>query len=99
MAKVIELYVCSICGITNETHKNWGPICKRTGRRVCDICCYKCEYHTSWSGLWKCEFKTPEQKREEAIKRIREREHEEVVKATEAYRRRRREQAMKRKRR
>ncbi len=96
MAKVIELYICSICGITNETHKNWGPICKKTGKRVCDECCYRCEYRVGWSGIWMCRFLTPEQRKAEAQRRIRDREHEEIVKATEAYDRRRQEYAMKR---
>ena len=90
MAKVIELYTCCICGVTNETCKHWGPICKRTGERVCAECCYRCEYRVSWSGLWKCDFVTPERKREEALERIRERERREITKASEAYYRQRR---------
>ena len=96
MAKVIELYVCSMCGITNETHKHWGPICKKTGRRVCDECCYRCEYHISCSGIWKCKYVTPEEKRDDVQRRIRERFEEEERKISEAYKKRRKEEARQR---
>ena len=96
MAKVIELYVCCMCGITNETHKHWGPICKKTGKRVCDECCYRCEYHVSWSGIWRCKYVTPEDRREDVQRRIRERFEEEERKISEAYNRRRREEARQR---
>lgn len=83
MAKVIELYTCCICGITNETCKQWGPICKKTGKRVCDACCYKCEHRRSWSGIWRCGYITPEDKRRAVLQRILDREETEIRKAAE----------------
>ena len=96
MAKVIELYICSICGITNETCKNWGPICKKTGRRVCDECCYRCEHRVSWSGIWRCSYITEEERREQARQRAQERFASESMKISEAYMKRKREQARER---
>lgn len=94
-ATQVEIYTCSMCGITSDTHKDWGPICKKTGSRVCDLCCYRCEHHVSWSGIWRCSFVTPEDRREAALKRIRDREHAENARITEIYVRRRREEARK----
>lgn len=96
MGKVIELYTCSMCGITSEAHKDWGPICKKTGRRVCDLCCFKCESHSSFSGIWDCSYITPEERRQATLKRIRDREHAENLRITEEFIRRRREEAKKR---
>ena len=96
MAKVIELYVCCLCGVTNETCKNWGPICKMTGRRVCDACCYRCEHRVSWSGIWRCGFRTEEQRREDAIRRAKERFDAENLKISRAYQKRRKEAARQR---
>lgn len=93
MAKVIELYVCSICGITNETHKSWGPICRKTGKRVCDVCCLKCEHHFIWSGLWDCGYRTAEELREERRKRARDRFEAENLRISKAYHARRKEEA------
>ena len=96
MAKVIELYICSICGVTNETCKNWGPICKKTGRRVCDECCYRCEHRVSWSGIWRCSYIAEEERREQARQRAQERFASESMKISEAYMKRKREQARER---
>lgn len=96
MAKVIELYVCCLCGVTNETCKNWGPICKMTGRRVCDACCYRCEHRVSWSGIWRCGYITAEERREQARQRARDRFASESAKISEAYMKRKREQARER---
>lgn len=96
MGKVIDLYTCSMCGITSETHKAWGPICRKTGSRVCDECCFRCEHHIKFSGIWDCNYITPEGKRQAALKRIRDREHAENLRITEAYIKKRREEAKKR---
>ncbi len=90
--RVKELYTCSMCGITSETHKNWGPVCKLTGERVCDICCFECEHHFKWSGLWRCRYITEEEKRAERLKRARERFESENQKISAAYYERRREE-------
>lgn len=89
----IEIYTCSICGITSETHKHWGPICKRTGQRVCAQCCRKCEHHVSWSGIWFCRFKEAEDKQREIRRRIQARFEEESLKISQDYYRRKREEA------
>ena len=95
-AKVIELYICSICGITNETNKNWGPTCRMTGRRVCDRCCYECEHHISWSGIWRCGYITPQDRHEDIQRRIRDKFEEENIRISKAYHRKRKEEARKR---
>ena len=89
---VKELYTCSLCGITSEEHRCWGPICKKTGRRVCDICCYRCEHHLTWSGTWRCRYITEEEKKAERLKRSRERFESENRKISAAYYDRRREE-------
>ncbi len=93
MAAVVELYVCSICGITSETHHHWGPICKKTGSRVCDRCCYECEYRISWSGIWSCNHITQDEKNEAAMKRARDRFNEENRRVSRAIRNKWREDA------
>lgn len=67
-----------------------------TGRRVCDHCCYKCEHHASWSGLWKCEYTTPEDRREAARQRAQQRFEDENRRISEAFNKRRKEQARER---
>lgn len=89
----VEDHICSMCGINLADCKNWGPICKKTRRRVCDVCCFNCEHHRRWSGLWECTFRTPEERREAAIKRNRERFEEENRKVSQAYWERKREEA------
>ena len=85
MAKVIELYTCSICGTTLAECKNWGPICKKTGSRVCAQCCYECEHKVSWSGLWKCTYMTEEDRKAEIKAQIQERFDAESKKISDAY--------------
>lgn len=85
MEQVIELYVCSMCGITNETCKHWGPTCKKTGRRVCSACCYKCEYRVSWSGIWRCRYMTPEDRKAEARQRARARFDSEAARISQIH--------------
>ena len=67
-----------------------------TGRRVCDHCCYKCEHRVSWSGLWKCEYTTPEDRREAARQRAQQRFEDENRRISEAFNKRRKEQARER---
>lgn len=71
----------------------WGPICRKTGRRVCAYCCYKCEHHISWSGIWQCGFKDRETIKAETMKRIQDRFNNETAKISEAYRTRKKEEA------
>lgn len=93
---IMEDYICSMCGVTLETCHQWGPVCKKTGRRVCDACCYKCEHRVSWSGIWRCGYITPEQKKIEARRRAQARFDAESAKISQAYSTRRREQARQR---
>lgn len=96
MGKVIELYVCSICGVTNESHKHWGPVCKKAGGRVCDICCYECEHHIGPTGSWRCNYITPEEKRSQARKRAQDRFDAENRRVSALVRAQWREEAKKR---
>lgn len=93
MSKVIELYTCSICGITNETERHWGPVCKMTRKRVCLTCCMKCEHQNTWSGLMHCTFVTEEERRAEAVKRQRLKFDAEVAAISRNYRHHKKEQA------
>jgi hypothetical protein len=92
-AEVIAEYTCCICGITLRDCSHWGGKCRKTYRRVCANCCYKCEHHVSWSGIWRCGYTPPEQKRDDVQRRIRERFEEEERKASEAFNKKRREEA------
>jgi hypothetical protein len=67
-----------------------------TGRRVCDHCCYKCEHRASWSGLWKCEYTTPEDRKEAARKRAQQRFDDENLKISRAFYKRKKEEAKQR---
>ena len=96
MGKVLELYVCSICGVSNETCRQWGPICRKTESKVCATCCYHCEHHVSWSGIWRCSYITPELRKEQALKKKRASFDEEVQKISAAYSRKRRDEARQR---
>lgn len=90
----MEIYTCSMCGITSETHKNWGPICPRKDARVCDECCYHCENHkATCPGTWMCTYKTYEQRMDDARKRIRDRENQEIARISKEYHRQRKEKA------
>ena len=94
-AITVEGYACCICGITLPECKHWGPVCGRSGRRVCAECCRKCGDHISWSGIWRCAYITPEQRREASMKRISSRFNEENARITVAYQAKRREEARK----
>lgn len=63
---------------------------------MCATCCYRCEHHVSFSGIWSCGFVTPEQKKADVQRRIQNRFDEENRKISEAYMKRRREEAKKR---
>lgn len=89
----MTMYECSRCGITSETHHHWGPICRQTGKRVCDICCYQCRYRVGLAGIKHCSYETDEQKRAQVMKRIADRFLEEDIKATEAFLRHKKEKA------
>lgn len=94
--EVKELYTCCRCGITNIEHRAWGPVCPETGKRVCDICCLNCSYHVRWSGIWRCAYVSEAKKREEVKRRIRNSFEEENRRVSEAYYRKKREEARKR---
>ena len=96
MGKVIELYLCSLCGVTNETCRHWGPVCKRTGERVCADCCCRCEYHRSWSGIWTCIYVDPETRKQDVLKRSNARFNEEVERISAAYIRKKKAEARER---
>lgn len=93
MDAVIELCVCCKCGITNESEKHWGPVCKLTGHRVCMDCCRSCEYHRAWSGIWQCVAKTPEERRAAASKKTAALVQREIQKTSNIYHKRRKEKA------
>ena len=95
-AEIIAEYTCSICGITILEHKNWGPTCPRTQKKVCDCCCFRCEHHLSWSGVWRCAYITPEQRRENAKKKAQERFDQENLRISRAYHEKRKEEARQR---
>ena len=94
--EISEAYICCICGATLKECRHWGPICRRTNNRVCAECCRLCEYHRSWSGIWKCCYITQEQRNAEARKRAQERFDAESMKISLAYREKKREQARQR---
>lgn len=95
-SRILEDYTCSMCGVTLETCHQWGPICKKTGKRVCDACCYRCEHRVSWSGIWRCGYIDPEQKKLEARQRAQARFDAESLRISQAYRANRRAQARQR---
>lgn len=65
---------CELCGVTSDTMKDWSGIrCPLHGNPVCGHCCSKCQYKEKFSGLYRCGYKTPAQRRIEARKRVRER--------------------------
>ena len=93
MEEHIEEYTCSMCGITLAECKHWGPTCKRTGRRVCAMCCYKCENHVIWSGVWKCSFVTEEDRKAEIRARIQQRLNAEEKRISDIYLARKKQKA------
>ena len=65
---------CELCGVTSETMNDWSGIrCPLHGNPVCGHCCGKCQYREKFSGLYRCGYKTSEQRRMEAYKKARER--------------------------
>ena len=60
------------------------------------MCCYRCEHHLTWSGIWQCSYITPEQKREETLRRIRDREQIEITKSAAEYKRQKQKYAIER---
>ena len=93
---VLEEYTCSMCGVTIENCHQWGPRCRKTGKRVCDACCFRCEHHIKFSGIWSCNFITPEKRREEVRKRAQQRFDDENKRISDAFLKRRREMARRR---
>jgi hypothetical protein len=98
MAEVVKgfkptIYRCSKCGVTSETYKNWGPICPETGERVCDVCCWKCKHHIAWSGIWRCGYRSREDRMSDARKKAQDRFNAENEKISAAYHTRRKEEA------
>lgn len=87
--------VCQNCCKTDEEVKGWHPRCMKHGGPVCSGCCRKCEHRREFSGMYKCTYKTPEQRREEALKRSKDRMTAENIKITKAFMMERREAARK----
>lgn len=87
--------ICEICGKTDEEVNGWHPRCMKHGGPVCSGCCRNCEHSREFSGLYKCTYKSPEQRREESLKRSRDRLIAENIRITEAFMRERREAARK----
>lgn len=83
--------VCQICGKTDEEVKGWHPRCMKHGGPVCSGCCRKCEHRREFSGMYKCTYKTPEQRRKESLQRAKEKQATENARITDAFMRRRRE--------
>lgn len=81
---------CPVCGAP-DSYRWWTTGCRRYGTPVCLECCRACEYRVEWSGISKCTYKTQEQKREEARKRLKAVEQQEILKISESYNRKRRE--------
>lgn len=55
-----------------------------------------CKDYIKWSGLWKCTYITPEQRKQEAAKKCSATFNAEVMKISTAYRKERREAAKRR---
>ena len=78
---------CELCGVTSDTMKDWSGIrCPLHGNPVCGHCCSKCQYKEKFSGLYRCGYKTPEQRRAEAYKKARARFDEENRRVSAAVR-------------
>ena len=91
MAEGIDGYICCRCSATLETTKHWGPVCRMTGERVCAECCRLCEHHISWSGIWRCDYVTQEERMARARKRAADTLHAENLRISRAHYDRRRE--------
>lgn len=89
------MIVCEVCGKTDEEVKGWRPRCMKYGGPVCSGCCMACIDSREFTGLYKCTYKTPEQRREEALKRSKDRTTAENIEITKAFMRERRETARK----
>lgn len=88
---------CELCGVTSDTMNDWSGIrCPLHGNPVCGHCCAKCEYKEKFSGLYRCGYKTPDQRRAEAHKRAKERMEAENRRISEAARAAWKEKAKKR---
>ena len=85
-----------MCGTTLRECKHWGPTCRKTSRRVCAECCWTCEHHISWSGIWHCSYKSEEILRAERDKKRQERFDAENMRISTAYHKQRRERARER---
>lgn len=83
--------VCQICGKSDEEVKGWHPRCMKHGGPVCSGCCRNCEHSREFSGLYKCTYKTREQRRKESLQRAKEKQAAENARITDAFLRRRRE--------
>lgn len=85
------MIVCEICGRSDEEVRGWHPRCLKHGGPVCSRCCMNCEHSREFSGLYKCTFKTVEQRRKESLQRAKEKQADENARITDAFLRRRRE--------
>lgn len=77
--------ICRSCGATSAEVRDWRPNCRKTGGDVCGRCCMECPDHIAWSGIWKCNFITPERRRAAAVKKAKAAEHDEILRISKAY--------------
>ena len=63
------------------------------GRKVCDICCWKCKHHRAWSGIWHCSYRSEDARKKAALNAKRNEFDTEVLRISDAYRRRKKEEA------
>lgn len=85
--------VCQACGSTWDDINAWMPRCSLYGGPVCMSCCAGCEYRKGDAGIRTCTFVDPLRRHAEAMRRIASREAEENARITEAWKRKRREEA------
>lgn len=88
--------VCQVCGSTWDEINAWTPRCPLHGGPVCMKCCSGCEYRKGDVGIKTCTFIDPMRRHAEAMRRISSREAEESVRITEAWKKKRREDARRR---
>lgn len=88
--------VCQVCGSTWDDINAWTPRCSLHGGPVCMRCCAACEYRKGDAGIKACMYVDPIRRHEEALKRISSREAEENARITDAWIKKRREDARRR---
>ena len=87
--------VCQACRSSWDEINAWTPRCSLYGGPVCMTCCACCEYRKGDAGIKRCTFVDPLRKHAEALRRISSREAEENARITEAWKKKRKEDARK----